>query len=50
MNRFKNRLPFARSNFQPQPDNREFFEATGGQDEACLAVLNNFYQVLNIEI
>lgn len=27
---------------RPQPDNREFGET--GNDEACLAVLNNFYQ------
>ena len=28
---------------QPQPDNRE--QRQGGSDEACIAVLNNFYQV-----
>ena len=28
---------------QPQPDNRE--QRQGGEDEACVAVLNNFYQV-----
>ena len=27
---------------QPQPDNREF-RVEGEQDEACIAVLNNFY-------
>ena len=27
---------------QPQPDNREFL-VEGKHDEACLAVLNNFY-------
>jgi len=27
---------------RPQPDNREFFE--NGTDEACIAILNNFYK------
>ncbi len=30
---------------KPQPDNREFNESRNGEDEACIAVLNDFYQV-----
>ena len=30
---------------KPQPDNREFLESDGDHDEACIGVLNNFYQV-----
>lgn len=29
---------------EPQPDNREFRSTSGGEDEACIAILNNFYQ------
>merc|ERR1719350_611203 len=29
---------------KPQPDNREFNESRNGEDEACIAVLNDFYQ------
>ena len=28
---------------RPQPDNRE--QREGGNDEACIAILNNFYSV-----
>ena len=31
---------------QPQPDNRE--QRQGGSDEACVAILNNFYKVWEI--
>ena len=30
---------------KPQPDNREFNESRNGEDEACIAVLNDFYRV-----
>ena len=32
---------------KPQPDNREFNESRNGEDEACIAVLNDFYKVRN---
>ncbi len=34
-----------RSLDQPQPDNREFRTLPNGPDEACLAVLNDVYNV-----
>lgn len=44
----KNKCPFCDwSNTggikEAQPDNREFRESRNGNDEACIAVLNNFY-------
>ena len=40
-------MNFCRLN-RPQPDNRMFGETSGRVDEACIAVLNDHYDVRNI--